>query len=80
MIQLVECCKLQGKIDYSIRVCDEIIQGLKTISSREHPLERKMKEQRRELTEMGQNGKAEDVGSKVDIYRSVVRTTKIGTW
>jgi tetratricopeptide (TPR) repeat protein len=52
MMELALCYKLQGKIDESIQLCDQTIKGLKKISLKEHPLERKMKQQKLELIEM----------------------------
>jgi tetratricopeptide (TPR) repeat protein len=52
MIELARCYRLQGKFDESIRICDETIEGLRKISLKQHPLERKMKEQKRDLIEM----------------------------
>jgi tetratricopeptide (TPR) repeat protein len=52
MIELASCYRLQGKLDESIRYCDEAIEGLQKISLKQHPLERKMKAQKQELIEM----------------------------
>jgi tetratricopeptide (TPR) repeat protein len=52
MMELVECYRLCGKIDESIELCDKTIEGFSKISPREHPLDRKMKEQRRRLAEL----------------------------
>ena len=52
MIELASCYRLQGKIDESIQLCDETIEGLRKISLKQHPLERKMQAQKRELIEM----------------------------
>ena len=52
MIELAWCFRLQGKLDESIRLCDETIEGLGKISLKEHPLEKKMKAHKRELIEM----------------------------
>jgi hypothetical protein len=57
MIELVGCYRLQRRIDDGIQLCDEVIEGFGKISVREHPLERKTKEQRRVLVEMRDGGK-----------------------
>lgn len=52
MIQLASCYRLQGRLDESIQLCDEVIEGLRKISLTQHPLERKMKAEKREILEM----------------------------
>lgn len=52
MIELARCYRLQKKFDESIRLCDETIEGLRTISLKQHPLERKMQVQKVELLEL----------------------------
>lgn len=52
MIELAWCYREQKRFDESLQLCNETIEGLRTISLTEHPLERKMKEQRRELIEL----------------------------
>jgi tetratricopeptide (TPR) repeat protein len=80
MIELLECSTLQGKIDYSIRLCDEIIEGFKKISLREHPLERKVKEKRSVLAKMKDNEKEDDTKSNVVPDPSIARAAKVPTW
>jgi tetratricopeptide (TPR) repeat protein len=84
MMELSGCYRLQGKIDDSIRLCDEAIEGLRRISLKEHPLERKMKEQRRELIQM-KNADMKDSGgcdvkSKVDLSPSIDWKVRNPTW
>ncbi|KAL4960320.1 uncharacterized protein BDV14DRAFT_182970 [Aspergillus stella-maris] len=52
IMELGRCYMLQGKLEKSIQCCDEAISGLQKISSRQHPLERKMRERKAKLLEM----------------------------
>lgn len=56
MIELAWCFRLQGKYDDSIRLSDEIIEGLAKISLKEHPLETRTKAQKREMIELKRAG------------------------
>lgn len=46
MIVLSRGYMQQGKFDKRIRLCDETLAGLREISLKQHPLERKMKAQK----------------------------------
>lgn len=63
MIELARCFRLQGKLDESIRLSDEIIEGLGKISLKEHPLETKTKAQKREMVEMQRAGRQRETWS-----------------
>ncbi|KAL4734292.1 hypothetical protein BDV11DRAFT_209523 [Aspergillus similis] len=52
MIELAECYMLQGRFDKSIQYCDEAIEGLQKISVTQHPLEKKLRAQKKEMTAM----------------------------
>ncbi|KAL3475349.1 hypothetical protein BJX99DRAFT_247569 [Aspergillus californicus] len=52
MMELAACYRLQGRLDESIQYCDAVIEGLKKISLKQHPLERLMRAQKSELIEM----------------------------
>ncbi|KAJ5569877.1 tetratricopeptide repeat domain-containing protein [Penicillium hispanicum] len=56
MMELARCYRLQEKLDEAIQLSDEIIEGLESISLKEHPLERKTKLQKRELMEVKRAG------------------------
>ncbi|KAJ6078636.1 tetratricopeptide repeat domain-containing protein [Penicillium canescens] len=49
MMQLATCYEKQEKFDDSIKLCDQIIEGLSKISYTEHPLQRKTQQQRNKL-------------------------------
>ncbi|KAL4797414.1 hypothetical protein BDV19DRAFT_387222 [Aspergillus venezuelensis] len=52
IMELGRCYMLQGKLEKSIQCCDEAISGLQKISSKQHPLERKMRERKAKLLGM----------------------------
>ncbi|KAL4949497.1 hypothetical protein BDW69DRAFT_198030 [Aspergillus filifer] len=52
LLDLGRCYMLQRKLEESIQCCDEAISGLQKISSKPHPLERKMRERKTSLLEM----------------------------
>jgi tetratricopeptide (TPR) repeat protein len=65
MIELARCYRLQNKFDESIRLCDEIIEGLRTISLKQHPLERKMQVQKSELLELKREVEEKNLANQI---------------
>jgi tetratricopeptide (TPR) repeat protein len=49
MIELAKCYRLQHKIEDSISMCDESLEGFATRKNREHPLARSLKDTRRRM-------------------------------
>jgi hypothetical protein len=50
MIELAECYEKQEKFDEGIKICDQIIKGLRKISRSEHPLERQTQQRKDRMT------------------------------
>jgi tetratricopeptide (TPR) repeat protein len=50
MIELAECYEKQEKFDEGIKICDQIIKGLRKISRSEHPLERQTQKRKDRMT------------------------------
>lgn len=65
MMQLATCYEKQGKFDESIKLCDQIIEGLSKISYTEHPLQRKTQQQKNKLIKDRDAKKAAQDGDRV---------------